>query len=93
MLMNTAMANNHFKAMLPSDALVVAVHPAGAGRWPNSGLTAGGIAGIVCGILGASALRYAADSAGTPSHDACSLASLELNLASGVISHIGSTYL
>ena len=58
---NTAMANVHFKEMLPPNALVVAVLPAGAGRWPNSGLTTGVIVGIICGIVAASAVRYAAD--------------------------------
>ena len=55
------MANVHFKEMLPPNALVVAVLPAGAGRWPNSGLTTGVIVGIICGIVAASAVRYAAD--------------------------------
>ena len=85
-----AMANVHFKEMLPPNALVVAVLPAGAGRWPNSGLTTGVIVGIICGIVAASAVRYAADPFVIPYGIPAALRLSTLLRAS--ISHRGITY-
>ena len=85
-----AMANVHFKEMLPPNALVVAILPAGAGRWPNSGLTTGVIVGIICGIVAASAVRYAADPFVIPYGIPAALRLSTLLRAS--ISHRGITY-